>query len=750
MKEPDGSTGRPGAASRADMMAELAALRQQVAGLEAKYNQVKADSVRQAEALASRQQDDFWHQVVERAGEGIVVSDGDAFLVYNRRMQEISGYTLQDTASPHFLDMLFPDPAARDSAEAFVEALLQGRRVDHSEWEITRKDGERRNVLTSASDFVHGGQRLFLIVVRDVTTQTAAAVHNAHLYQVERKRATQLAVVNRVARKAASALVSDQLLQEIVDAIQAGFGYYSVILMPLDPATNQLRNQVVAGGFKEIASLDYCQKVGDGLIGRVAKTGQPLLVNDITCDSRYIVGFGQQVPTRAEMCVPLKLDDQVIGVLDVQEVHRDAFDDTDLVAVETLADQIAIAIRNAHLFQSQQEQRALSEALANAAAVVNSTLNLDQVLDHILEQVERVVAGDAFSIMLVENEVAHMERWRGYESLGADAQPVGYVMPIADYPNFSKMSRTGKSVVVPDTSIDSDWVPGRPAIAPNVAAQLNVVPADDRKWRKAYVGAPIQIQGKTAGFLNVVGLHTGQFGPQDGQRLETFASHAATAIENAQLYEQARQDAEMRAVLLDEVNHRVKNNLTAIMGLLHVEQRYLEGEARSACRPMVDGLINRIQGLATVHSMLSASEWSSLRLSQLADQVIRASLQVLLRDKRVAVEVSPSGVEVTPEQAHSLALVINELVANTVKHALLDRNTAHIKVGIAQDPAAEHSVRFEFRDDGPGYPEGVLKGVQGNVGFDLIPNIVRRNLQGELSISNDRGAVTVIQFKLER
>jgi two-component sensor histidine kinase len=232
--------------------------------------------------------------------------------------------------------------------------------------------------------------------------------------------------------------------------------------------------------------------------------------------------------------------------------------------------------------------------------------------------------------------------------------------------------------------------------------------------------------------------------------LEAFASHAATAIENAQLYEQARRDAETRAVLLGEVNHRVKNNLTAIMGLLHVEQRYLEGDARSICRPMVAGLINRIQGLATVHSMLSASEWSSLKLSQLADQVIRASLQVLLRDKRVSVEVSPSTVEVTPEQAHSLSLVINELVANTVKHALAGRHTAHITVGILQDPAAERLVRFEFRDDGPGYPEGVLQGVQYNVGFDLIPNIVRRNLQGKLSLRNEGGAVTVIQFKLEQ
>jgi two-component sensor histidine kinase len=105
---------------------------------------------------------------------------------------------------------------------------------------------------------------------------------------------------------------------------------------------------------------------------------------------------------------------------------------------------------------------------------------------------------------------------------------------------------------------------------------------------------------------------------------------------------------------------------------------------------------------------------------------------------------------VTPKQAHSLALVINELVANTVKHAMRDRDSAQITVSIGLDLSAERMVYFEFRDDGPGYPEDVLQGTQRNVGFDLIPNIVRRNLQGELLLRNDGGAVTVIQFRLEQ
>jgi two-component sensor histidine kinase len=117
---------------------------------------------------------------------------------------------------------------------------------------------------------------------------------------------------------------------------------------------------------------------------------------------------------------------------------------------------------------------------------------------------------------------------------------------------------------------------------------------------------------------------------------------------------------------------------------------------------------------------------------------------MLPRDKGVSVEVTPSPVRVTPDQAHDLALVINELTTNTVKHALRGRDTAHLTVRIALD---DDTVLFEFQDDGPGYPEEALQLERQNVGLDLIQNMVRKGLRGELSLHNDHGAVAVIQFQ---
>ena len=116
-------------------------------------------------------------------------------------------------------------------------------------------------------------------------------------------------------------------------------------------------------------------------------------------------------------------------------------------------------------------------------------------------------------------------------------------------------------------------------------------------------------------------------------------------------------------------------------------------------------------------------------------------------DKRISASVSPSPVRVTSDQAHNLALVINELATNAAKHASGEgeHDTAQITVQIALDE--DGMVRCEFRDDGPGYPEDVLRLERHNVGLDLIKNIVCQSLRGELSLHNDHGAVTIIRFK---
>src|SRR6185503_11413375 len=206
-----------------------------------------------------------------------------------------------------------------------------------------------------------------------------------------------------------------------------------------------------------------------------------------------------------------------------------------------------------------------------------------------------------------------------------------------------------------------------------------------------------------------------------------LAATATIAIENARLYEQTRRDAETKAVLLQEVNHRTKNNLAAIIGLLHLEQRHMSDEARAVYQNMMQDLISRIHGLATAHRLLSTAEWSPILLTELVTRVIHSALQALPLDKSVEVNVAQSSIKVAPKLANTIALIINELTTNTIKYAWSshERGCISVRVDLEKD-----QVLLEFRDDGAGFPADVLSLKQYNIGWELIQTLVQQGLQG--------------------
>jgi two-component sensor histidine kinase len=219
------------------------------------------------------------------------------------------------------------------------------------------------------------------------------------------------------------------------------------------------------------------------------------------------------------------------------------------------------------------------------------------------------------------------------------------------------------------------------------------------------------------------------------------------AIHQARLHEQTRHDAVAKAELLQEVNHRVGNNLMAIIGLLLTERRYLSAASRPFVEPMLERLIGRVSGLAEVHSMLAKSSWRPVRLSELTERIIRFALSALPAEKRINFAITPSKITVSPRQANHLALVVNELAMNTVKHAMRERSRGNITVLI--EDTGENMIRFEYRDDGPGYPDAALHLKEYEVGLYLVRRFVTTTLHGELELKNDHGAVATMCFATE-
>lgn len=264
---------------------------------------------------------------------------------------------------------------------------------------------------------------------------------------------------------------------------------------------------------------------------------------------------------------------------------------------------------------------------------------------------------------------------------------------------------------------------------------------------RSYLNVPLVLRDELVGCINLGSASLNFFSKDHIAIASEIASSLAVAIRNARLHEQTQRDAETKAILLHEVNHRVKNNLAAIIGLLFAVKHNVRQENQSQLNPLhiINDLIGRIQGLATTHRLLSAAEWAPVSLRELAHQVITACLHALSPSKKIALEVEACDLQVPPKAANSVALAISELTTNTIKYALAERPTARITVAISVQNAL---VLLEYRDDGPGYPAQVLDPNTKNVGLFLVQAIVRNELQGVITFHNENGAVARMRFKV--
>jgi len=193
------------------------------------------------------------------------------------------------------------------------------------------------------------------------------------------QRASQLQIISQVAKKAASILDSDALLSYTAKAIPERLGYYHVDIFLVD---QDQRYAVFATGSNPVVEKERKErnlrfKVGEeGMIGWVAKNGEPLLANDVSQEPRYLPD--ELLPeTKSELVVPLKAEDQTIGVLDVDSDELNAFDEEDVLILRTLADQLAIAVENARMYKQAQQLAAFNESIVKNVLVGISVEDAD-------------------------------------------------------------------------------------------------------------------------------------------------------------------------------------------------------------------------------------------------------------------------------------------------------------------------------------------------------------------------------------
>ena len=209
-------------------------------------------------------------------------------------------------------------------------------------------------------------------LLSDFARLAVLAIQNARLYQQAtdelqerklaqtrlKKRAAQLTLIRDVGQKIAGVLDPQGVLELAARLVNESFGYHHVAIFTFDESGDQLQMRASAGKFTRLFPIDHSVRLGDGMVGYVAKSGRRLLARDVSRQTRYKNFYPDIIPTQSELSLPLKAGSQVVGVLDVQSPELNAFGRDDLNVLQTVADEVAVALENARLYASVQTELA--------------------------------------------------------------------------------------------------------------------------------------------------------------------------------------------------------------------------------------------------------------------------------------------------------------------------------------------------------------------------------------------------------
>ena len=227
----------------------------------------------------------------------------------------------------------------------------------------------------------------------------ARTEENRQLYLEAEQRANQLAELNvravavaNVAAGVTSILDIDELLTYVTDLLRTTFDYHTVYVFLREPESNSLVLKVGAGGPQGRAPIGDRLKLEEGISGWVARTGEAVLANDARTDPRF-VSVEEFSDTRAQLSVPIKSGEEVLGVLGVEQAEVGAFGETDLFTAQTLAHQLAVAIENA---RANERLDVLNELMRIAV----SSVDVAETFDGVRRQVQELIDHDRLSIDL--------------------------------------------------------------------------------------------------------------------------------------------------------------------------------------------------------------------------------------------------------------------------------------------------------------------------------------------------------------
>jgi signal transduction histidine kinase len=498
------------------------------------------------------------------------------------------------------------------------------------------------------------------------------------------QRTQQLATVADVGRAVTSSLDLQALLRVLVKLMMEAFGFYGVNVWMLTepPDAVQLKAGLSPEG-EDFSQVETDLEIGrDNSITAVCKSGEYWICN--TIQPADDLPLRNRFPeARAQLVLPLKVAHKNVGALEILSKQEDAFTDEDITLLRSLSDQVTIAIRNATLYEEAQARRHFAETLYEIGRVLSSTIQLDEVLEMILQQLNEIVPADRSAVMLRDGEELEFVATRGFPETAQVNHTRLRLLPESIY---GQVFTTQRPLALPDVSLNPDWHQ-----------------AEDLSQARSWMGVPLIRSNQVIGMISLSRQTLLPYSFSEVTLAQTFAGQAAIALENARIYDhlawftqqleemvQARTEELSRAYtqleqldrtksdFIQVTSHELRTPLTVLAGYGQMLLQNQTITTDPSLSQLVTGIYSGAERLhEIVNSMLDIVKIDSraLELSPVPINIgllmrnVVGNFKNILRQRSLTMVVSEMG-ELPPVEADNNALqkVFRQLVSNAIKY----------------------------------------------------------------------------------
>lgn len=586
-----------------------------------------------------------------------------------------------------------------------------------------------------------------------VAHQFGVAIENRRLLERERLRAARTTTINRIGRMLTSSLSLDQVFQTAVDAINEQLQFANVAIMLVDPDEPDYLVQRARGGMYGVMEGVWRQHRSQGIVGVAARSLQPVLVNDVHNDPRYIAVAGSERIV-SEIAVPILVGGALRGMLNVES--EQPMTDEDVVGLSIVADQLGVAIENGRLFAETRAALEETRLLYETSRRMSTAIGTDAVVAAYLEQVA-TRGRFACTVVLYEQDedggpgwVNIHGRWTPGGGMTGGGERVERTIdalnPILD---------SGQTAAISDVQSD-----------PRVSSVLREHAR--RTGRTALAMIPLMVRGQRIGLVILASPAVHEWSETDLHPYQVTAGQLAAALDSrAQqvlLSESSRQLAvlEERRRLARELHDSVTQSVfTVTLIAQSLASAWRRDPAEGGRR--VARLLDLSQtALAELRALLAELRPAETEQASQQMQVAVPSRVRIRRDGLVAtlrsfasgtakdglrVEVEAAGyVEQPPDHEETVFRITQEALSNITRHAKAHR----VVVRLTADGGW---TRLTITDDGMGFSPRRAGGDSGVLGHGLgLIGIQERAvaLGGAAHVISQPGAGTTVDVILPR